>query len=140
MKENLDMQTYMTASPHTINSGLPLKKAKELMKKYGVRHLPVQVAGHLVGVVTDRDLKLGASFDRAENLLVDDIMTPDPYAVQLNASLSDVVREMARKKFGCAVIQDRDGKVAGIFTATDGLRAFAALLGKKPAARKGKKK
>lgn len=143
MKEQPRVKDFMTPAPHTINSGMPLKTAKELMKKYGVRHLPVQVAGHLVGVLTDRDLKLGASFNGAGTLLVDDVMTPEPYAVKPTARFGEVVKTMADRKYGCAIVQDLKGKVVGIFTATDGLRAFGEILNrkqKKPARKKGAKK
>ncbi len=122
------VEKFMTPMPHTINSGMPLKTAKEMMQKYGVRHLPVQVAGHLVGVLTDRDLKLAMSFKNSGELLVDDVMTPDPYAVLPKERLNHVVTEMANHKYGCAVVQQEDGKVIGIFTATDGLRAFGEAL------------
>lgn len=139
MKANEKIEKYMTVSPHCVNSGLPLKQARELMRTYGIRHLPVQLAGHLVGVITDRDLKLAESFDRNGDLLVDDAMTPDPFAVQPGAKLAAVTMQMAAHKYGCAVVQDTRGKVVGIFTAVDGLRVLSdALTGTKPAKRKSR--
>lgn len=128
---------YMTYSPHTVNSGLPLKTARQLMRKYGVRHLPVQVAGHLVGVVSDRDLKFAMSFDKTGELLVDDIMTPDPYTVKPGTPLSKVVEAMATNRYGSALVQqEKGGRVIGIFTAIDGLRAIAESANKKTYAKK----
>lgn len=98
------------------------------MKTYGVRHLPVQFSGHLVGVITDRDLSLAESFDPTNQLMVDDAMTPDPYTVSPDAPIGDVVETMAIRKLGCAVVQDANQKVIGIFTATDGLRALGDIL------------
>lgn len=146
MKANTNIKSLMTVTPHTVNSGLPIKTARDLMKKYGVRHLPVQVAGHLVGVVTDRDLKLALSFQGDSPLLVDDVMTPDPYAVAPEASLGEVVREMARRRYGCAIVRNAAGRVLGIFTVTDGMSALERILrartrlagNKKVAARKKK--
>lgn len=137
MKANEKIEKYMTASPHSVNSGLPLKKARELMRTYGIRHLPVQVAGRLVGVITDRDLKLAEAFDQKGELLVDDAMTPDAFAVEPEAKLAAVATQMAAHKYGCAVVQDQKGKVIGIFTAVDGLRVLSdALSAKQPAKRK----
>ncbi|MGZ3695300.1 MAG: CBS domain-containing protein [Bdellovibrionota bacterium] len=128
MRKKISVKQYMTAAAHSINSGLPVKKAKALMKTYGVRHLPVQLSGHLVGVITERDLNLAESLDPAEKLMVDDAMTPDPYTVSPDALIGDVVETMAMKKLGCAVVQDSNQKVVGIFTATDGLRALGDIL------------
>ncbi len=119
---------FMTYSPHTINSGMQLKTARQLMKKYKVRHLPVQLSGHLVGVISDRDLSFAKSFDKEGLLMVDDVMTPDPYSVSPGTPLGEVAEKMATNLYGCAVIQGKDGKVKGIFTAIDGLRAISENL------------
>jgi len=47
--------------------------------------------------------------------------------VSPDAPIDEVVQEMAGKKFGSAVVID-NGKVVGMFTATDALAAFAELL------------
>ena len=134
------IEKYMTPMPHTINSGMTIKTAKEMMKKFGFRHLPVQVSGHLVGVLTERDIKLASNFPQGNQLLVDDLMTPDPYAVSPQATLEEVVQEMAEHKYGCAVVQQVSGKVVGIFTATDGLRAFGKMLINRDKPPSGKRK
>lgn len=136
--KNAIVDDFMTYAPHTVNSGLPLDAARKLMKKYGVRHLPVQLAGHLVGVVSDRDLKFAMSFDKGGKLLVDDVMTPDPFTVAPGTLLGEVVGKMASSSFGSAVIQQANGRVVGIFTATDGLRAIAERYFEKTYARKKK--
>lgn len=129
--KNQSIEKFMTAMPHTINADMPLQTAKEMMRKYAIRHIPVQVAGKLVGVLTDRDLKLALSFQNAKELHVEDAMTPDPFAVALSASLHDTVSKMAEHKYGCSIIQNENGSVAGIFTATDGLKLLSKFLNNK---------
>lgn len=128
MKQMPMIEKYMTAMPHTINPSMPIKTAIELMRENHFRHLPVQSAGKLVGVLTDRDIKLAGCFQDQEKLTVDDIMTPSPYTITPQASLDEVVFEMAEHKYGCAVVQQENGKVVGIFTATDGLRVLGEIL------------
>jgi acetoin utilization protein AcuB len=129
MKQMPQIQKFMTAMPHTIGKDIPIKQALGMMREHQIRHLPVQVAGHLTGVLTDRDLKLAASFVGAEELKVEDVMTPDPYTVAPETPLDRVVLEMAEHKYGCAIVRQQNGKVVGIFTATDGLRVLAETLG-----------
>lgn len=129
-KEMPQIQKYMTAMPHTIGTDIPVKKALELMTSHRIRHLPVQSGGKLLGILSDRDIRLAASFQGAEELLVEDVMSPDPFKVEPDSSLDYVVSEMAEHKYGCAVIQQGNGRVVGIFTATDGLRVLAELLDK----------
>lgn len=128
MKQVPMIEKYMTATPHTINPSMPIKTAMQMMRENAFRHLPVLHAGKLVGVLTDRDIKLVASFKGAENMTVDDAMTPAPFTVTPQASLDEVVFEMAEHKYGCAVVQQENGKVVGIFTATDGLRVLGEIL------------
>lgn len=138
MKKQI-IDQYMTRSPHTINAGVPLKTVRQLMKKFGIRHFPVQVAGRLVGVISDRDLKLAASYDKDGKLLVDDVMSPEAYAVAPGTPLKEVAGVMAENRYGCAVVQQEGGKVVGIFTAVDGLRAISEGLGEKKRAAKPRK-
>lgn len=128
MKQMPKIEKFMTPMPHTINPGVPLKTALEMMREHRIRHLPVLFAGKLMGVITDRDIKLASSFSQASTLKVDDVLTPDPYAVRPQASLDEVVLEMAEHKYGCAIIQQENGKVVGIFTATDGMRVLGEVL------------
>ncbi len=129
MKTIPSIQKYMSFTPHTVGKDISLKKAYELMKKEGFRHLPVQDAGTLVGVLTDRDVKLAASFKGSDDLTVEDVMSPEPFTVKPTDALDDVVTEMAEHKYGCAIVQD-NGKVVGIFTATDGMRVLGDILKK----------
>ncbi len=128
MKQMPTVQKVMTPMPHTVGRDIPLNTALGLMREHRIRHLPVQDAGELVGMLTDRDLRLASSFAEGEQLTVDDVMTPDPYAVAPETPLDHVVREMAEKKLGSAVVQQGNGKVVGIFTAVDALNVLADTL------------
>lgn len=133
MKQMPMIQKVMTTLPHTIGQDIPLKTAMSLMREYGIRHLPVLEASRVVGVLTDRDVKLAASFApqgaQADALTVEDVMTPEPYTVAPETPLNHVVTEMAEHKYGCAIVQQANGKVVGIFTAVDGLRTLGETLG-----------
>ena len=63
-----------------------------------------------------------------EDITVEDVMTPDPYTVTPQTAVDDVVLEMAEHKYGCAIVKQENGKVVGIFTATDGLRVLGEVL------------
>ncbi len=128
MKNMPLIQKYMTAMPHSIRRDSPIGNAVSLMRDNQIRHLPVLEGGHLLGVVTDRDVKLASSFDGAERLTAEDVMTPDPYTVSPDTPAADVAREMAAHKYGCAIVRQDNGKVVGIFTAVDGMRVLGEIL------------
>lgn len=128
MKQMPKVEKVMTPMPHTIGKSIPLKKALDVMRTNQIRHLPVQEESHLVGVLTDRDIKLAAAFQGPGELTVEDVMTQDPFTVLPSASLDRVVEEMAEHKYGCAVVKQANGKVVGIFTAVDGLRYLSQVM------------
>lgn len=128
MKATPKIQKYMTGMPHTIGKKIPIKKALEMMREHNIRHLPVQEGGHLIGVITDRDIKFASSFQGAADLKVEEVMTQEPYSVRPEANLEEVVLNMAEHKYGCAIITQENGKVVGIFTENDGLRVLGHLL------------
>lgn len=128
MKQMPRVDKYMTPMPHTINSDVNISVAEKMMRDNGFRHLPVRNAAHLVGVITERDIKLARSFSQSDKLLVEEAMTADPYTVRPHAPLDEVVMEMAERKLGCAVVKQENDTIVGIFTASDGLRALADVL------------
>ena len=120
---------YMTKSPHTIAQHATLEAAHDLMQKLNVRHLPVLEAGKLVGIVTDRDLSFveGLNGVKASDVKVSDAMSADIFTVERRAPLAEVAAEMADRKYGSAIVLET-GKVVGVFTTVDGMRALAELL------------
>lgn len=119
----------MTTAPSSIRPTDTLTLAHAIMQKLEIRHLPVCESGRVVGVISDGDLFRAEGLRDAnfETLKASDVMTLKPYTVGPEAPLDEVVKEMARRKMGSAVIIDNQ-KVVGIFTSTDALGAFAELL------------
>lgn len=118
------MESVMTKLPHSIGEEIDLKVAEEQMKKFQIRHLPVLRRGKVVGIVSDRDLKLAVKY--GNNLTVADIMTPDPYLVGPDTELAEVFETMAEQKYGAVIVTDND-KPVGIFTAVDGMRLLSKV-------------
>lgn len=129
MKSIPSIQKYMTTTPHTIGSDQTLDKAEKLMSQYHIRHLPVLNGGTLVGILSDRDIKLVESFRDvdATKVKVTEACTPDPYIVATDAPLTEVCETMAAKRFGCALVCDNH-KLVGVFSWVDALNAFSDLM------------
>lgn len=123
------VQKYMTYSPKSIGFDRPLSQAIEIMNEMKIRHLPVLKGGELVGVLTDRDVKLVSSFEAAdpEKIKVEEACSYDPYFTSPQTPINEVVSHMARKKYGCAIVVDNH-KLVGILTEVDIYNAFSELL------------
>jgi acetoin utilization protein AcuB len=118
----------MTKSPRTVAIDMPLLQAQEMLREHDIRHLPVLDGGKLVGLLSDRNLKTALASPGGDSFLVRDAMMPDVFAVDPGAELVTVVEEMAKEKYGCAVIQETGGNVLGVFTTVDACRLLAEHL------------
>ena len=121
----------MTSFPYFVDSDDPLGRLEKMMDDRGIRHLPVQEGGKLVGIVSERDLHhrlpRNAPPEAKSQLRARDVMVANPYVVNFNTPLSEVVAQMALRHIGSAIVTRR-GKLAGILSATDVCRIFAEYL------------
>ncbi len=119
----------MTVSPHTIGADQTMARAHAIMRREKIRHLPVLTASKLVGILSDGDLHMVETLHDVDpaKVRVDEAMTQDVYVVSPDTPIDVVVKEMARCKYGSAVVVDH-GSVIGVFTTVDVCRAFADLL------------
>lgn len=133
VSDSLPVERFMTRSPHTIGAEQALARAKAMMQEHDIRHLPVLHGGRLVGIVTDRDIHLVETFEDVDPLLVtvSDAMAADVYSVSPETPLEGVVREMAARKYGSAIVM-HGPEVVGIFTTVDACNALASLLARLP--------
>ena len=126
---NKPISSYMTKAVHTIGADQTLEHAKKMMYTYGIRHLPVLDSGKLVGILSDRDIKLAYAIDGASaaKSTTGDSCTSESYSVPGTQDLKSVATTMAARTIGCCVITDNDA-VIGIFTATDACRILGEVL------------
>ena len=119
----------MTYLPHSIESKETVRAATQKLGELNIRHLPVTENGKLIGIVSDRDIRMATSFvdSNPELLKVKDICHDDPYQVEPTALLHDVVLEMAEKRYGSALVV-QNGHLVGIFTTMDVCKALAHVL------------
>ncbi len=115
--------------------------ARQIMVQKGIRHLPVvNPEGILIGIVTDRDLRTAMPSDvlgHAENveaqrlasIQVKDIMSKRPVTVSPSQTLEDALLMMQIHKVGAFPVVDQEGKLKGILSVRDLMRAFVNVLG-----------
>lgn len=123
------IRDVMTPMPHLIEITDSIDQAKEMMDLYGIRHLPVQRSGELVGILSQRNVyfALGIQGRTGSALTVEDVYIPDPYLVDGNARLAEVLEVMASERYGSALVRE-NGELIGIFTTTDACRVFSDFL------------
>lgn len=123
------VKKYMSPAPQTVGRDISLESAKEIMSSLAIRHLPVVQGDTVVGIVSDRDIQIVETLAKSarSSLLVDDAMTREVFVVDPETSLKEAVVAMQKGKVGSAVVV-KNGKVCGIFTTIDALRALSDFL------------
>ncbi len=122
-----------------IEAATPLGEAFRQLQARGFRHLPVVDRGRLVGIVTDRDLRLATSslspaprtaLEPVSLVMTSPVLTADPLD-----PVEDAARIMRDRKIGCLPVLDGSDLV-GILTGMDLLDALILLTGvTKPSSR-----
>ncbi|HUY20616.1 MAG TPA: CBS domain-containing protein [Candidatus Binataceae bacterium] len=115
---------YMTPKPTTIGPRDRLESAKALMDAEKFHRLPVIEDGRLTGILSERDIRSHQGY--LKTTLVDAAMSSDPVTVTPETSLEEVATLMLNRQIGGLPVIE-DGKLVGIITVSDMLKAFLEL-------------
>lgn len=138
------VKEWMRTEVVTVNPELRVERAWELMERRHLRHLPVVQHGHLVGMVTERDLKR-AVFAASPlvtvwkagkpqptgtpgDLPVQAIMTQGASTATPTDTLLSAAVRMLNEKIGALPVVDDAGQLVGLLSQTDLLKALVVLL------------
>ncbi len=127
------VKDIMNTRVTTIPPDTSLADAYALMQNKSIRHLPVVEKGRLLGVVTDRDLRLAtsalASVPFPPEARVQDVMAAPPQTADPMDPVEEAARTMRELKIGCLPVLGDEGDLVGIVTGIDLLDALVRLTG-----------
>jgi CBS domain-containing protein len=116
-------------------------QALSLMKKHRIRHLLVMDDEAIIGILSPRDLlrvlKRSSRFKDFSDLVADDLeehftaknlMSWPVKTVNLDLTLQKAAEQMLEEKLSALVLTHPDGRLAGILTQHDLLKALVAIL------------
>ncbi|MGB3399804.1 MAG: CBS and ACT domain-containing protein [Candidatus Deferrimicrobiaceae bacterium] len=130
----------MKRNPVFVDEDDSMKKAMDLLKGKGIRHLPVlKDREKLVGILTESDIKQASPspattleireiYYLMDKVKVKQIMTRRPYSISPTAPIEEAALIMRNKKFGCLPVIE-EGRLVGILTETDILDSFLEAMG-----------
>ncbi|MGD0884573.1 MAG: CBS domain-containing protein [Thermodesulfovibrionales bacterium] len=132
----------MTRGVITIGPDAGVLEARGKMEENGIRHLPVvDEYNNVVGIITDRDLRsaLPSVFSTCRDdlkeiqqiaaLKVGDVMNKRVITISPMETLADALLLMHKSNKGALPVVDGDGKLKGIISRRDLIRAFINVLG-----------
>jgi acetoin utilization protein AcuB len=125
----MKINALMIPDPITIKKSASISEAIEIMKVNSIRHLPVVSRGNkLRGMVTLADLKQGLIPSMVADVSLIDLMIKDPIVVDPDDDIEVAARMIYDYKIGGMPVV-KNGKLVGIITETDILRAFIDMMG-----------
>lgn len=124
----------ISGPPITIPPDTPVLEARRVMQTRAIRHLLVVEDGRLVGIVTDRDIRLNMPSPATSlsvwevnyllaRLTVREVMTTSVIVVEPDRHAHEAASLLLAEKIGALPVVDGD-RLVGIVTETDFLRAF----------------
>lgn len=129
------VKRYMTANPITVQPDESLLHARALLRSHQIRHLPVVERKRLIGMLSDRDIRLllPSSLATAEEqkrfqswgtqVTVGDVMTRKVVTVGPETETEKAARLMVEHRIGCLPVL-RGSTLIGIVTTIDLLQAM----------------
>jgi len=125
----MKIKSLMIPDPITVTEKASIDEAIELMKVNSIRHLPVVSEDNLLrGFVTLADLKGGLIPSMLSGLKLADLMIKDPITIDPDSDIEIAAQLIYKYKIGGIPVVKR-GKLVGIITETDLLRAFIDMMG-----------
>lgn len=128
------VRDIMTISCITAPATMPVLEARQLMLEKRIRHLLVTDGPKLLGIVTDRDIRLNLPSPATSlsvweinyllaRMTLSGVMTKNVVVVESGREATEAAQVMLDHKIGALPVVDR-GHLVGIITETDLLRAF----------------
>jgi len=136
----MKVSEIMKAPVITVTPALPIEEAFEILRKKGIRHLPVvDDQDRLIGIISDKDLRqalvpaerIGEEkrYFYFKNLVfVKDVMTQEPLFVRPDTDVERAAYLMFTKKIGALVVLE-ERRIVGILTRSDLLLLLIGILG-----------
>jgi IMP dehydrogenase len=110
-------ESGMIVDPVTIQPNRPVSEALAVMERYKISGVPVvDEDGHLVGIITNRDLRFETRFD----IPVSEVMTPQPLVtVPVGTTLEEAKGVLQKHRIEKLLVVDGDKHIKGLITVKD---------------------
>jgi len=110
-------ESGMIVDPVTIRPDRPVREALLVMERYKISGVPVvDEDGHLVGIITNRDLRFETRFE----IPVSDVMTKQPLVtVPVGTTLEQAKAVLQKHRIEKLLVVDGDKHIKGLITVKD---------------------
>lgn len=132
MKKREPVSSIMSKNVHVVDINEKLDHVLEVIRKHGIRHVPVVEHQHLVGIISKTDINRltfsslftgqeGSDEAIFEMLSISQVMSHKPRVVKADDSIREIAEILSVEEFHALPVVDSgdDSKLVGIVTTTD---------------------
>ena len=122
--------SYMSSPVITALKSDSLAHIRNLMIRHKIGKVVITERNNVVGIISKSDF-IRVLYNRKRyikpltNILAYEIMTSPVYAIQPGRTIKAAAQAMLKRDIGSLLVIDRDGRLSGIITRTDLVRAYA---------------
>jgi acetoin utilization protein AcuB len=130
------VRDWMSPDPVTVSPSTTVAEARGLLRYYGIRHLPVVDRGRVVGMVSDRDVRIddsaleliraatgdpGEVFGERRDVSL--VMSSPVHVIGPDEAVEAAARALLSWRISALPVIDAAGALVGLITTTDCLLA-----------------
>jgi acetoin utilization protein AcuB len=134
------VKNWMSKPAITIDAGAFMNDAIKLLKNNKIKMLPVMEKNKIVGIVTDRDLKIASASDATSleihellylisNIKIKEIMTKNPITVPQDYTVEETAEILLKHNISGVPVVDHYLDIVGTITQNDLFRILISLTG-----------
>lgn len=130
------VRDLMVANPNTVHPDMPLSQVLTLMRDVSCRHLPVIENGILVGIISERDVRLAVNVPaldmedvgnhQVRDISAGEIMAAEPITANMDTTMQQAAHWFNANEIGALPVVE-NGVLVGIVTVYDVLDYVAGM-------------
>jgi len=121
----MTVKELMTKNPITVSPEEDVNYAFYLLKKYDIRQLPVVSDEGMIGIVTERDLRM---LIEKPPIKIRSAMSTNVFKVNEDTPAESAAKLIQERKINALPVVDDENQLVGIITVTDILGGLIKLI------------
>jgi len=123
------VKDFMTQNPLTVSPLDNIQNTFQVLINNGIHQVPVVSNGDLVGIVTDRDLRMALAEDIMDaKVNIGTVMSKNPVSVTDDLKIVEAAKIIRKRRFNALPVINKKGELVGIVTVRDILDGLINLF------------
>jgi acetoin utilization protein AcuB len=123
------VKDFMTENPVVAYPTDNIQNTFQVLINNGIHQVPVVSQGELVGIITDRDLRIALSEETSDqDPNIGSVMSKNPVSVTDDLKIVEAAKIIRRRRYNALPVIDKKGELVGIVTVRDILDGLINLF------------